>query len=179
MLKKIISGIVKNIRLFNGILSNFFNNYILAYIDRYTIHNDLGASFTSIVRDRKTIVKKATPDGEDKLADEINWYIKLKNSKIRKWFPKIVDYSVKKGDVYYRMKYYNYPNLRKIIMYNGNAFFVLKLRWKKIFSIYNKYLFTKKNSSKPSQTFVNDCHLEKLKSRVQSIKKKLLILLLY
>lgn len=172
MFQKILLAFVESIQLSANILSNFFNNYILSRIDRYGIHNDLGASFTSILRNKNTITKKANNEGEEKLKDEINWYLQFKNSRIKKWLPKILKYSLKKNNVFYKMKYYNYPNLRKIIMYNGNAFFVLKLRWKKIFKIYTKFLFIEKNSSTPDKNFFHNCHLEKLKSRIDLIEKK-------
>ena len=172
MLNKKRFSLNKTLLSITSITSNVFHNYLFSLLDGYVIQNDLGASFTTIQRKKNTIIKKASLEGQNKLINEINWYLKFQNSKIKKWLPKIISYSLEKGNVYYQMKYYNYPNLRKIIMYNGNAFFVLKMRWKTIFNILLKYFYIKENSIICPPNFVEKCHFNKLKDRVVMIKKK-------
>ncbi len=162
----------KIIQLTFSILENVLNNYILSRFDKGIIHNDLGASFTNIQRKKKTIIKRAQKEGEEKLIDEINWYLKWQNTPLRYWLPKVVDYSLTRGNIFYEMKYYHYPNLRKIIMYRGNANFVVKTRWKTIFKILLKNFYLTKKSIISPDDFVKKSHLDKLQKRIALIKKK-------
>ncbi len=130
------------------------------------IHNDLGASFTKIERKGKKIVKKAYYKGEEKLRDEIKWYLMLKDSPFSKLLPEIYKYSLEKGNVFVEMKYYNYPNMRKIILDNLNEKFYLEKRWEYLFKNLKNHLYIKKYSKDPQTDFVEKTHFKKLKKRL-------------
>jgi hypothetical protein len=168
MVRKEIIGYLKFV---SDISNRFFHSYILNEFEEENLNNDPGASFTSIKRVGRTIIKKANPEGEKKLADEIQWYLMFKDSPLKKYLPKIYDYSLKKGNVYMIMKYYSYPSLRKIILDNMNARFFLNWRWKHIFYLLDKYFFIEENSAGTPEDFVKKFHYDKLDLRIkQSIK---------
>jgi len=119
------------LRIGGSILVRVLETYILDKFESSEIQNDLGASFTDLKRDRRRIVKRAQERGEQKLVDEILWYRRFERSALKPHLPKIYDSSVEPGNVFYEMKYYNRPNLRKIIVDEMNARFFIKLRFKR------------------------------------------------
>jgi len=83
------------------------------------IINELGASFSTIRRDGDRITKFARPDAEQKIKDEIEWYLlirqRLGEEKYRTFLPEIIAYSLDKNKVFYTMKHYSMPTLRTLI----------------------------------------------------------------
>lgn len=147
---------------------NVWKSYVSNRLSNTGIHNDLGASFTHIQRMGDKIIKRAETRGEDKLRDEIKWILKLQHSAFgKKYLPKIHRYSLEPGNVYYEMKYYSYPNLRKIIFEDMNTTYFLKLRWEKILKVVFKQLYREKNAALPKSDFFKRTHLDKYYSRMQ------------
>jgi hypothetical protein len=169
--KAVVRNAVAFFKLSRNISNTVFDNYILSKLDIDNIHNDLGASFTSIVREKKYITKKANDRGEAKLIDEINWYLLFRKSGLSPYLPKINNYSTEPGNVFYKMRYYNFPNLRKLIIDEGNAPFVIKRRFKFLLNLTNRYLYTEANSIPAPADFMESHHLTKLDSRMEEIRK--------
>ncbi len=145
---------------------HFLDAYFLDDLIEQKIHNDLGASFTYTHRKGSRITKAAKPKGEAKLRDEINWYLLLQQREFSKYLPQIYRYSLKKGAVFLEMKYYTYPNLRKIIFNDMNARFFIKMRLKHLFDALIKNLYIKENSRPAPEDFVEKSHFSKLKNRI-------------
>jgi len=120
--------VVSNLKLLLNIIHFVIDSYVLNRFQFETIGNDLGASFTNIVRKKGRILKRADAKGEEKLQDEINWIHLFSKTSFSKYLPKIYNSATEKGNTFYEMKYYNYPNLRKIIMHEMNAQFFIKNR---------------------------------------------------
>jgi len=71
-------------RFITNMLLNSAQSYILNFFQFTEIHNDLGASSTSIKRRRTQIIKKAiTSDAEKKLANEVEWLWKQQTVEAR------------------------------------------------------------------------------------------------
>ena len=134
--------IVSILMLVKNIISKTIDFYFLDNFLQEKMLNDTGASFTQIIRKDNKIIKKAKEEGEQKLRDEINWYLFFKNSKFSKHLPKIYSYSTKPGNTYLTMKYYNYPNFRRIIISDINSLNKLKKRWKFMMLVLKKYLYS-------------------------------------
>ncbi|MFP4362721.1 MAG: hypothetical protein ACLFR1_02500 [Spirochaetia bacterium] len=162
------------IRLFKlgrNILNTVFDDYFLNRFENTQIHNDLGASFTNLKRVKNRIRKEAHDRGEAKLIDEINWYLQFQNTPLKKHIPKVYDYSIEKGNVFYEMKYYNYANLRKVIINDMNAQFFLNIRWRKLISIMLNHFYQEKNSIPAPEDFLENAHLKKLRTRTAETEK--------
>ena len=162
-----IKRVVELIKIGRDRMANFFDNYFLNELIKDEMHNDLGASFTHFERKGKKIMKIADKMGENKLIDEINWYRLFENTKFSKHLPKIYNYSTKKGNVFLEMKYYNYPNLRKVIFGDMNARFFLKKRFSYLLDVLKNNLYTRKNSKECPDDFVKKTHFLKLRNRIK------------
>lgn len=144
-----------------------WKSYISNRINSESIHNDLGASFTQLKRDGERIIKRAEKKGEEKLRNEIKWTLRLQSTRFgKRYLPKIYRYSLEPGNVYYEMKYYSFPNLRKIIFEDMNTTYFLKLRWEKLLKILFKELYRERNSSPTPDDFFIRTHVDKYKDRM-------------
>jgi len=152
-------------------VTNVFDNYLLNRLQGDGIHNDLGASFTHLVRYKDRIRKTAAPRGEEKLIQEMDWYLRFHDSKFAKYIPKVLDYSREPGNVFYEMKYYNFPNLRKIIIDDMNAIFFLRRRWRHLFDLLQEYLYTSAQSAAVPASFLDDCHFRKYEKRMRETRE--------
>jgi len=144
-----------------------YKSYVHDRLRRKTIQNDMGASFTNLVREKDKIIKRAEIKGEDKLKDEIEWNLRFKNTYFGKFLPKIYDYSLTSGDVFYKMKYYAYPNLRKIIIEDLNTSYFMQKRWRFILKVLFKKLYINVNSMESQKDFFEKHHLEKYRKRIK------------
>ena len=146
---------------------HFFDVYFLHRLAGGRIRNDLGASFTSAHREGGRMIKTANPKGESKLRDEIGWYLAFGKTPLSSHLPKIYSYSLKRGNVFLEMKYYAYPNLRKIIFNNMNAKFFIRLRLKHILEVFLKHLYVEENSRTAPRDFAKKSHFDKLRNRIR------------
>jgi hypothetical protein len=143
-----------------------FKSYVLDKLHSYRIQNDMGASFTQIARQKNRIIKRADSKGEKKLIDEINWILSFEKTHFGKYLPQIYSHSTEPGNVFYEMKYYSYPNLRKIIIEDMNTTRFLKKRWAILLNILFRDLFRKTNSALPDDNFFEDHHYRKYRERM-------------
>ncbi|MCX7024397.1 MAG: hypothetical protein NT080_07240 [Spirochaetes bacterium] len=167
----IVNRVIDLGRLGVNIATQVTDYYLIKKLQDAVIHNDRGASFTDLKRSKGTIEKRAQGRGEAKLVDEMEWYLTYRNTPTGSHFPDIVEHSTEPGNVFYRMRYYNYPNLRTVIMSDMNAFFFLKLRWKKMLGLIREELFTESRSAPTAPDFVVKNHLRKLYERVDVMKR--------
>ena len=97
----------------------FLDNLISMRLIDNEIINELGASFSTMRREGDKITKFARPDAEQKIRDEIEWYLLLKkrlgDRKYGGFLPEILAYSLEKDNVFYTMKHYSMPTLRTLI----------------------------------------------------------------
>ncbi|NTV23116.1 MAG: hypothetical protein HGA85_01930 [Nanoarchaeota archaeon] len=164
--KSIQKSAVELLKQNRTLVQDFVDAYFLDELITDKIHNDLGASFTDFKRQGKYIIKKARKEGEDKLVDEIRWYLKFRDTPLSKYLPEIDSYSIKPGKVFVKMKYYTYPNLRKVTLNNLNPGFILKRRWQHLFQVLLDSLYTQENSKPAPADFVEKSHFSKLKKRI-------------
>lgn len=155
------------LKLGSNIVGRVIDLYILNKLKRDEIHNDPGASFTSIERVGKRITKRAMAVGEEKLIHEIEWIVRLSRTPFRSFLPKIYEYSTEPGNVYYTMRYYDFANLRAVITLEMNADYFLRARWRHLFDMMRTHLWTEANSSTPSVDFFVKTHRDKYYSRMQ------------
>jgi hypothetical protein len=155
------------LQLGGNIVGRVVDLYILNRLKRNEIHNDPGASFTRIERDRNRIRKTALPAGEEKLRHEIEWMVRFASSPFRHHLPKVYEYGTQPGNVFYEMKYYDYANLRTVIALDMNADFFLRTRWHHLFKVLLKHLWTQENSSPTAADFFEATHLHKYRSRMK------------
>lgn len=156
----------RGLKSFQSMGQSVFKSYVLDKLQSYRIQNDMGASFTQIARNRNRITKRADAKGEKKLVDEINWILSFKGTHFGKYLPQIYNYSTEPGNVFYEMKYYSFPNLRKIIIEDMNTTRFLKQRWSILLNILFRDLFRKNNSSLPGNSFFEDHHYRKYRERI-------------
>jgi hypothetical protein len=128
-LQKFSSTIKRTFRFYVNIGINAIKSYILNLLKINEIHNDLGASPTSIRRMRTKIIKRAlTPEAAEKLQNEITWIQKFTTKESKDYLPTILDYSFEPGNTYYVMHYYNMPNFRKVILNSMSTHYFLEKR---------------------------------------------------
>jgi len=163
--KKLKNQIIDNIKLTLNIVHYYLDAYVLNSFQKESIHNDLGASFTSITRTKGKIRKAAHDSGEAKLRDEISWMLLFKGSSFERFFPKIHEYSLEPGNVHYTMQYYNYPNLRRIILSESNAPFFIRLRLHYLLDVLRNELWIEPNSAPVPEDYARAEHFAKYDSR--------------
>lgn len=164
---------LRGLRFFKKLGDDAWNSYVKNRLVPSEIHNDPGSGFTQLTRDGDKIIKKADEKGEEKLIDEIKWIKKLESTRFgRKYLPQIIDFSLIPGNVYYEMKYYSYPNFRKIIFDDMNTTYFLKLRWEKLLKIFFRHLYRDSNSSLPEADFFEKTHLKKFHERAAQTLKE-------
>ena len=144
-----------------------FQSYIVNRYSKNKIQNDMGASFTRIKRQKDRIIKKADKEGEEKLKNEIEWILAFRKGNLGKYLPVIYDYSLERGNVYYQMKYYPYPNLRKIIIEDLNTRFLIEDRWKRILKLLFTKLYTHSHSKESTPDFFFKHHYNKYRLRIE------------
>lgn len=163
----------RGVRFFSSASRLAYDSYVADKLFYHTrMQNDLGASFTNIERKKNHIIKRAEPRGEEKLIQEIEWILKLSRTHFKNFLPKIYNYSLKKGDVFYEMKYYSCPNLRKVIIEDMNPTATLKTRWQVIIKAIFIDLTKKNDSVIPDADFFNKTHYSKFKRRMEVTKKE-------
>jgi len=159
-----IRGVFSKVK---NVSSSAFQSYI---VDRYStnkIQNDMGASFTSIKRQRDRIIKHAAKKGEEKLKNEIEWILAFRGKNFGKHLPLIYDYSLDDGNIYYEMKYYPYPNLRKIIIEDLNTRFVIEDRWKMILKLMFTKFYIHSHGKESTPDFFLKHHYNKYRIRIE------------
>ncbi len=167
----LVNKVIDMFRLGVNISTQVTDYYLLKKLQDAVIHNDRGASFTDLTRNKGSITKRAQGKGESKLIDEMEWYLEYRDTRLGAHFPDILEHSTAPGNVFYRMRYYNYPNLRTVIMSDMNAFFFLKLRWKKMLGLMKEEFFVEHRSAATPADFVEKNHLHKLYERVRVMKE--------
>ena len=153
------------LRLFLNMLHYMTENYLINRLIVDRVNNDLGASFTAISRKNNRIVKRARAEGEAKLRDEIEWILRFKGTRLERYLPKIYSYSLEPGDVHYEMRYYDYPNLRRIVDVEINARFFVRLRLLHLFELLEGELWIESNSSECPPDFVENEYFRKFYER--------------
>lgn len=164
--------IVARTKALPGIVKSVINSYVVDRLRNEKIQNDMGASFTKLERRRDRIIKRAENKGEKKLREEIEWNLLFRRKSFGKYLPTIYDYSLEPGNVYYEMKYYTFPNLRKIIVEDMNTFSFLEVRWKIILKILFRKLYIRANEHKPEENFFSLHHYTKYSKRMEETKKE-------
>jgi hypothetical protein len=151
--------------MFN-IVHYFFEAYLINRLNTESIHNDLGASFTSIQRSRRNhIVKRASPDGEQKLREEIEWNLRFARHPFGRFLPQIFSHSLEPGSVAYDMRYYTWPNLRAVIMTGMNARFFVRFRLMVLIDALRELLWTEAQSCAVPEGYVDREHFVKYDQR--------------
>ena len=126
-----------------------------------------GGSFAGLEK-MILVRKKADKKGRDKLEQEIKWLIDLDKKSATK-FPKVVDYSIAKKEVWYNMPWYPRDSLRKNIILGAHSPVdvikhikpVLNFLWKNVY---------KKTSSSPGLNWVEKFHFERFEERLKKIR---------
>ena len=163
----------RGLRFLQNLGNNAWKSYIENRMLTSSIHNDPGASFTQLKREGDKIIKFAEEKGEEKLKDEINWILKLQSTRFgKRYLPQIFNYSFEPGNVFYEMKYYSFPNLRKIIMDDMSSTYFLKKRWEKLLKIFFNVLYKDSNSAPPGEDFFQKTHSKKYHSRIEDTLKE-------
>lgn len=164
--RHIASSFKKTFRFFLNMGINASQSYILNLFKIYEIHNDLGASSTSLQRKRTKIIKRAiSPEAEEKLRDEIVWIQQFAKNKAKEYLPTILDYSMESGNTYYVMRYYNMPNLRKVILNNMSTFYFLKKRVDFLLDIQRDVFHAFQPSVKTQNEYFRRVYSDKLYAR--------------
>lgn len=157
----------KTYRFLINMLINDFQSYVLNLFHATEIHNDLGASPTSIKRLRMRIVKRAlTPDAEKKLRSEIAWILRFSQTSMKFYLPTILDYKTDENDTYYTMRYYNMPNLRKIILENMSTSYFIEKRIEFLLKLQHNNFYQLKYSSPPDANYFETVFNQKFESRL-------------
>ena len=125
--------------------------------------------FNSIeITDDNTIIKRS--DNENKINQEINWYLNLPN-KLRVYVPQLIDYSMLKNNVFYELEYINFSPMQELFLYNLPS----NEDWEKFFNnILNMIERFKLYSTKArfnSKEHVNEILINKTEKRIEDIKK--------
>ncbi|HUW69067.1 MAG TPA: hypothetical protein VMX33_02435 [bacterium] len=164
--------VINNIKLFLNMVHYFLDYYVINSFRFNEIQNDLGASFTTITRHNNTLIKRADAAGEAKLIDEILWIKRFENTGLAGNLPTIHRFSVEPGSVFYEMRYYNYPNLRRIILSQMNASFFIRMRLRYLLEIMHTFLWIPENSIPAPDDFVIAEHLNKYDKRFSMLLEK-------
>jgi hypothetical protein len=164
--------VINNIKLFLNMVHYFLDYYVLNSFRFNEIQNDLGASFTTITRHNDTLIKRADAAGESKLIDEILWIKRFENTGLAGNLPTVHRFSVEPGSVFYEMRYYNYPNLRRIILSQMNAPFFIRMRLRYLLEIMHTFLWIPENSIQAPLDFVIAEHLNKYDKRFSMLLEK-------
>jgi hypothetical protein len=157
--------LLSHTKLVFNILRYALDYFLVNRVRTDSISNDLGASFTKLTRERDRIRKVALPQGEEKLRDEIEWIMRFRDTPFARYLPKIYDSSVEKGRVFYEMKYYNYPNLRKIILDESNASYFVRYRLLALLELLRRELWVEANSVPCPPSFAETEHFAKFERR--------------
>lgn len=164
--------VINNLKLFLNMVHYFLDYYVINSFRFNEIQNDLGASFTTIARHKDRLIKRADAAGEAKLTDEILWLKRFQNTGLADNLPMIHNFSVEPGSVFYEMKYYNYPNLRRIILSQMNASFFIRMRLRYLLEILHTFLWIPENSIPAPDDFVVAEHLRKYDQRFAALLDK-------
>lgn len=149
----------------------FLDNLISMKLIDNEIINELGASFSSMRREGDRITKFARPDAEQKIRDELEWYLRLKKSlgedRYRSFLPEILAYSLDKNNVFYTMKHYSMPTLRTLI-------FEYKIKEKEIIRRVESVLdslvsdvYSLEDTIPVPEDYVEGCHQQNIVKRVK------------
>ena len=157
----------KTYRFLMNMMINAFQSYVINLFHTTEIHNDLGASPPSIRRLRMRIVKRAlTPEAEKKLKNEIAWILRFSQTSMKFYLPTILDYKTEENNTYYTMRYYNMPNLRKIILENMSTSYFLEKRIEFLLKLQHNNFYQIKYSSPPSADYFDMVFSRKFESRL-------------
>ena len=161
-------SVKKFLRFITNMLLNSAQSYILNFFQFTEIHNDLGASSTSIKRRRTQIIKKAiTPDAEKKLANEVEWIREFSKGEAREFLPVVKDFNLEPGNTYYTMTYYNMPNFRKIIFNNMSTFYFLEKRVDFLLRLQTEVFHSAYPSIKPESDYFKKVFEKKFHDRIE------------
>lgn len=164
--------VISKIKLFLNMVHYFLDYYVINSFRSTEIQNDLGASFTTIVRRKDKLIKRADSAGEAKLVDEIQWLKHFENTGLANNLPSVYRFSIEPGSVFYEMRYYNYPNLRRIILSQMNAPFFIRMRLRYLLEILHTFLWVSENSIVTPPNFVIAEHLNKYDQRLAVLLEK-------
>lgn len=164
--------VISNIKLILNMIHYFLDYYVINSFRFTEIQNDLGASFTTIIRRKDKLIKRADSAGESKLVDEILWLKRFERSGLADNLPTIHRFSLQPGSVFYEMRYYNYPNLRRIILSQMNAPFFIRMRIRYLLEIMHTFLWIPENSIAAPDDFVIAEHLNKYDQRLAALHEK-------
>lgn len=164
--------VINSIKLFLNMVHYFLDYYVINSFRFNEIQNNLGASFTTIKRQNDKLIKRADTAGEAKLIEEILWLKQFENTGLADNLPTIHRYSTEPGSVFYEMRYYNYPNLRRIILSQMNASFFIRMRLRYLLEIMHTFLWVPENSVETPDDFVITEHLNKYDQRLAALLDK-------
>jgi hypothetical protein len=153
------------LRLFLNVIHYVTESYLINKLNVDSVANDLGASFTAIQRKRGRLVKRADAAGEAKLRDEIEWILRFRDTELARYLPQIYNFSLEPGNVFYEMRYYDFPNLRRIILSEMNARFFVRLRLLHLLETLDGELWTEANGIATPAGFVADEYFVKFAAR--------------
>lgn len=156
-----------------SLTGNVIQSYMVNMFKAYSIHNDLGASATSLMRRHSRLEKRALQsDTEEKLIDEMNWMLKLNDTEMEKYLPKIFSYSQEPNNTYYVMKYYNMPNFRKVILEGMNTYYFIEKRLELIVLLQKNLLYLPKYEKQVTQNYFQKVFIDKFLKRIADTQKK-------
>jgi len=164
--------VISSIKLFLNMVHYFLDYYVINSFRFNEIQNDLGASFTTITRHNNKLIKKADSAGGAKLIDEILWLKRFEKTGLKDNLPKIHRFSIEAGSVFYEMHYYNYPNLRRIVLSQMNAPFFIRMRLRYLLEILHTFLWVPENSIEAPEEYVITEHLNKYDQRFAALLDK-------
>jgi hypothetical protein len=113
---------------------------------------------------------KRDPEKYKKLIDEIMWLNSLPD-KIKRYFPKVLDYKIDGMRTFYKMPHYPFPTIRKMLLFN-------KVSGKQVYGILKNlmdimfdeiYPLGKKDAP---QAFAQNVHLKRITTRLKETKEK-------
>ncbi|MGA5691410.1 hypothetical protein [Cytobacillus pseudoceanisediminis] len=124
--------------------------------------------FNKIMFNKKsnTIIK--TSEDEQKLSNEILWYLKLPNE-LKKYTPKIIDYSLKKNNIFIELEYIPFLTLSQLLINKQDVDWVFILqKIKKIHEIFKGYV----SKTELNSTCFYDMYIKKTRNRLSDYFKQ-------
>lgn len=125
--------------------------------------------FNSIeITDDNTIIKRS--DNENKINQEINWYLNLPN-KLRVYVPQLIDYSMLKNNVFYELEYINFSPMQELFLYNLPSNEDWEKFFNNIFHMIERFKLYSTKARFNSKEHVNEILINKTEKRIEDIKK--------
>jgi dTDP-glucose pyrophosphorylase len=123
--------------------------------------------FNSIsVTNDNTIIKKS--ENENKIKQEINWYLNIPN-KLRVYVPQLIDYSGVKDKTFYELEYINFNPMQELFLYNLPDLPEWDKFFKNTFKMIERFNLYSTKARYNSAEHLNDVLINKTQDRVDEL----------